>query len=302
MTPGRPSVVEQLKSKRDELLRQVSELEADIADLTGEIDPSQAPVHARDFVRESGEFEWIVGSLIAEGSVTMVAAEPRLGKTTLLVQLALCLSAGVNFLDFPVPRRARSLYILAEGSRHAFRARFRTACESLQLDPDGVDWWIQPAGEMDFQLRQNHVERLVASSGAKLVILDTLGYFHGGDENDATEWKKHVMGPLRSMAARHGCSFVLVHHYGKSVPGRARWERGRGSSAMFGDVDHWLGLERVELTKDEQALSEPEKARLAQRRELFVEKNKYGLDDYSVRLEFWKPRGTFALEVDSCPR
>ena len=299
--PGRLSVVDQLKAKRDELLRQVSELDADLNDLTGEIDPSQAPVHARDFVRESGEFEWIVGSLIAEGSVTMVAAEPRLGKTTLLVQMALCLSAGQKFLDFHVPRPARTLYILAEGSRHAFRARFRTACDSLRLDPDGVDWWIQPAGEMDFQLRGNHVERLVAASGAKLVILDTLGYFHGGDENDASEWKRRVMAPLRSMAVRHGCAFVLVHHYGKSVPGRSRWERGRGSSAMFGDVDHWLGLERVELTTEEQQRSDAEKDRLSQRRELFIEKNKYGLDDYSVRLEFWKPRGTFALEGDPCP-
>ena len=295
--PGRLSVVDQLKAKRYELLRQVSELDADLSDLTGEIDPSQAPVVARDFVRESGEFEWIVGSLIAEGSVTMVAAEPRLGKTTLLVQLALCLSAGVGFLDFHVPRAARTLYVLAEGSRHAFRARFRTACASLQLDPDGVDWWIQPAGEMDFLLRGNDVERLVGASGAKLVILDTLGYFHGGDENDASEWKRYVMAPLRSMAVRHGCAFVLVHHYGKSVPGRSRWERGRGSSAMFGDVDHWLGLERVELSRDEEQLGDARKLELAQRRELFIEKNKYGRDDFSVRMDFDKSRGIFALEL-----
>lgn len=297
---SRPSVVEQLRAKKEDLLRQVSGIDADLCDLAGEVDPAFAPVHARDFVRESGDFEWIVGSLIAEGSVTMVAAEPRQGKTTLLVQMALCLGSGVRFLDFNVPRPARVMYMLAEGSRHAFRARFRTACESLRVDPDRVDWWIQPAGEMDFHLRGNAVERLVANSGAKLIILDTLGYFHGGDENDASEWKRRVMAPLRAMVERYRCSFVLVHHYGKAVPGRSRWERGRGSSAMFGDVDHWLGLERVELTREEEARSDAEKDRLLQRRELFVEKNKYGLDDYSVRLEFWKPRGTFALEADPC--
>lgn len=296
----RPSVSEQLRAERERLLSRVDEIDQDLSSLEGFVETVFNPVPAADFVREPGDFQWLVGGLIAEGSVSMVAAEPRMGKTTLLVQLALCMAAGRDWLGHRVPRRVKSLYVLAEGSRHAFRGRFRTTCESLRIDVDSVGWHIQPASQTDFTLRSREVERLfssAASSGIGLVILDTLGYFHGGDENDNSQWKSRVMAPLRGFIARYGISVILVHHYGKAVQGRARWERGRGASAMFGDVDHWLGLEKVDLEAHEEDAPEHIKELLLQRRELFIEKNKYGRDDFSIRLEFQKQRGTFELET-----
>lgn len=296
----RLSVAEQLRAEKERLLSRVDEIEQDLSSLDGFVESEFLPIPAAEFIREPGNFEWLVGGLIAEGSISMVAAEPRMGKTTLLVQLALCLADGREWLGHMVPRPVRTLYVLAEGSRHAFRGRFRTTCESLGIDADTVGWHIQPASQTEFNLRSREIERLLssaASSGIGLVILDTLGYFHGGDENDNSQWKARVMAPLRAFVARFGMSFILVHHYGKAVPGRARWERGRGASAMFGDVDHWLGLERVDLEPKEEDAPEHIKNLLLQRRELFIEKNKYGRDDYSTRLEFQKQRGTFELEA-----
>lgn len=302
---SRPPVPDQLRARREQLLREVDEIDQDLSSLEGFAESVFTPVPAYDFVREDGSLEWLVGGLIADGSVTMMAAEPRQGKTTLLVQLALCLSAGREWLGFHVPRPVKTLYVLAEGSRNAFRGRFQTACQSLSLDPDSIGWHTQPSHQTEFELRSREVERLfaaAAASGIRLAVLDTLGYFHGGDENDNSEWKRRVMAPLRAFSNRLGLSFVLVHHYGKSVPGRARWERGRGASAMFGDVDHWLGLEKVELSREEEDQPQHILDRLAQRRELFVEKNKYGRDDYSLRLEFLKTRGTFAIDTEAACR
>lgn len=299
----RLSVPDQLRQEREKLLSRVDEIDQDLSSLEGFAEAVYNPVPVATFLREPGEFNWLVGGLIAQGSVTMMAAEPKMGKTTLLVQMALCLSAGQDWLGYTIPRPVKTLYVLAEASRNAFRERLRTACDSMRLRTDDLGWHIQPAIQAEFKLRSREIDRLfsaAAASGIELIVMDTLGYFHGGDENDNSEWKKCVMAPLRAMTARHGLSFVLVHHYGKAAPGKARWERGRGASAMYGDVDHWLGLEKVEMTDDEEELTQPQKDRLQQRRELFIEKNKYGRDDYSMRLEFWKPRGVFDLEAGAC--
>lgn len=295
----RLTVTEQLRAEKEKLLRRVEEIDMDLASLDGFAETTYCPVSAGDFLQESGDFNWIVGGLIAQGSVTMMAAEPRMGKTTLLVQMALCLSGGIDWIGYMVPQPLKTLYILAEGSRNAFRGRLRDACNALSLRPDSLGWHIQPGSQSEFNLRSLEIDRLfnaAAQSGVKVIFLDTLGYFHCGDENDNSEWKKCVMVPLRAAIAQHGFTFILVHHYGKSVPGKARWERGRGASAMFGDVDHWLGLEKIELSKDEQCFPEDTRLRLMQRRELFVEKNRYGRDDYSTRLEFKKASGVFDLE------
>lgn len=289
--------LEVLRRRRDELRKQAAALEEDISVLSSIQSTENMPIRAEEFLAEPGDFEWLVGGLIAEGTVSMMAAEPRLGKTTLLVQMALCLSIGQDVLGFRIPRPARVLYVLAEGSRHAFRGRLRTTCESLGVNTSALDWWIQPGGMIDFNLTGSEFSRMLRSSGARLVVLDTLGYFGIKDENDANAWKENVMSPLRAYSTELGCSFVLVHHNRKAGQHDSgnRWERGRGTSAMFGDVDHWLTLDRVPLARHEEQLPAIERSKLEQRRELHVEKNKYGLDDYAVQLEFWKPRGTFEV-------
>lgn len=291
------STVELLRKKKKELLDRVADIDDDISTLTAMAPEGSGPVIAEKFLEESGEFDWIFGGLIAEGTVTMIVAEPRLGKTTLMVQLSLALSVGQSVLGYSVAKPRRVLYILAEGSRHAFRNRFRATCDSMDIPPSSLDWWLQPPTMSEFKLSSQQVDRVIRGSQAEFIVLDTLGYFGGGDENDASSWKANVMAPLRAYAQELNTAFVLVHHPKKSSANdtSSRWERGRGTSAMFGDVDHYLTLERVPLDKHDEQLPPEARAHLEQRRILHVDKNKYGLDDVCQKLEFWKPRGTFEL-------
>lgn len=278
--------------------QKIAEARADLAMVRGmnEEDDGLAPIHASAFLAESGAFEWLVGGIFAEGTISIVAAESTAGKTTLLVQMGLQLSMGQDWLGWRSPRHIRVLYILAEGSRHAFRGRFRTTCASLGLDPSTSNLFFHAEAMRDFNLKGREFASVVRRSKADLIVLDTKGYFDGfADENDASAWKKGVMAPLRRLVADLGCSFIIVHHYGKAAPGKARWERGRGTSAMFADVDHWLGLEKIPLTPSEEQLLSFQKAQLLCRRDLFIEKNKYGRDDYSVRLDFGLAKGIFTL-------
>lgn|GEM_PF-3265333 len=289
--------IRHLEQRKAELLDQINQIDDDLQALGALADRGEPPVVATDFLKEKAEFEWLIGGLIARQSVTMVASEAKVGKSTVLTQLTLCLATGQPFLGFNIPKTGRVLYVMAEGSRPGYRHRLEDACKSMGISSNlGLNrWFIQPAAMSEFSLRNPATTNLFRRSGADLIVLDTLGYFTGfADENDSSAWKKSVMAPLRALIAELKCSFILVHHYGKMVPGRKRWERGRGSSAMFGDVDQWLGLENVELTaSEEESLSDPEKQVLKQRRDFFVEKCKYGLDDRCVRLNFLKHQAVF---------
>jgi len=148
-----------------------------------------------------------------------------------------------------------------------------------------------------FKLTGSETSRIIRAAKADLVVLDTLGYFSGSDENDSLAWKKNVMAPLRAYCAEFGCSFVINHHPRKSAADGTgnRWEQGRGTSAMFGDVDHYFTMSKVPLADHEKQLPEETRVRLEQRREFHVEKSKYSADGWSLQLEFWKPRGNFEL-------
>jgi len=294
--PASLKVIEKMRAKRDELKKSLSDLEEEIASLSGDFATEDRPVVAAEFLKEPGEFTWQVGGLIAQGTVSMLVAAPSVGKTTLMVQTSLALSVGQDVLGFRVSRPVKVLYILAEGSRHAFRERLRVTCGSMGVDVDALDWWVQPGKMSDFRLSGAETDKAIRSSGAKLIVLDTLGYFSGGDENQADLWKARVMAPLRAYCAEYECSFVLLHHEKKGQPGYTidRSERGRGTSAMLGDCDHvWL-LERFPVDED---ASGDQRAEMEKRRELHVVKNKYGLADYAVQMTFDKPKGIFNTAV-----
>ena len=266
----------------DEIQAELTKVEADrerllamLADARGEAPASEMPVSSAAFLAEKHpEIPWLFGGLIAEDTVTMVTADGGIGKTTMLVQMCIALAAGVNTMGFNVYGPKSVLMVEAEGSRAAFQARFRQARISLRLSHEaGEPWFIQPETCRDYMIGSVGLERMIEASGARLCVLDTLGYFFQGSENKADEWKDGVMRPLRILAAKYHTAFVLVHHHNKDTE-KTGWQKGRGTTAMYGDVDHWLRLEQVEGEGNEPF------------RDLWVDKSKYGLMGHKIPLEF----------------
>ncbi len=255
-------------------LRRLEACRADIADIRGDQDAVH-PVRGSEWLTQDlGSFEWLIGGLIATETVNIMVADPTIGKTTLLVQLTISLTKGIPFIGHPVAQKYPALTVLAEGSLLAFRNRWSCACKTLGVDPSEIDWYVQPAGMTEYAIGSRGLEVLIEESKAKLVILDTIGYFHSGDENDANDWKRHVMKPLRALTSKYGCSFILVHHQNKAHD-KQGWQKGRGTTAMFADYDLLLRLEKPE--------GQPG---LASFRDLYVDKNKYAACGYRMALDF----------------
>lgn len=278
-------VEQQLLAAEKVAFGKVEEVRAALRRLRNEGDEAVRPVSATEFLLEDQEpLKWILKGLLAEESVALLVADGGKGKTTLLTQLCLCVADGRTIFEYDVVRQNPVLYVLAEGSRPAFRERVILAKRSIDVSFANLPWFIQPGDCSDYKIGSAGLEAMIEQSKAKLVVLDTLGYFHDGDENKANDWKTHVMVPLRALISKYHCSFVLVHHQTKASPDREGWQKGRGTTAMFSDCDLWMRLEGIEGQGNEW------------RRELFIDKNKYGSAGYSKKLAFNADGAFFRLE------
>ena len=264
--------MELLRAEERGYLEKLEACRADMAELAGDSEKVRAVSISEWAAMDIGSVTWLVGGLIATQSVTVFAADPAVGKSTILDQLAVCVGTGKSFVGFHATEAAPVLTIAAEGSEAARRNRYLTCCQSLGVSVDALRAYVKPSRLNEYEIGSKNFESLIESCGARLAILDTIGYFHNGDENDANDWKRCVMKPLRALSSKHGCAFILVHHHNKGAD-RQGWHKGRGTTAMFGDCDHWLRLEKAE--------GAPETAR-----DLWVDKNKYGRMDYRVSLNF----------------
>jgi RecA-family ATPase len=270
-------VFDELRLERDRLLERVKELNTCLDELS----PTDGPCVStyREFMAETVGFEWLVGGLLARQTVTMLVADPGLGKSTLMAELSLSLATGRAFLNCPATAPAKVLMLQAEGSRAAFRHRVQTAQLAMGVT-EPATWFIQAPHFFDFQIGSRGLERLIKDSGAELAILDTIGYFARFKENDAEEWREKVMVPLRKLIDETGVSIILVHHQPKITDANKEAREGRGSGAMLGDVDHFWKLEKVRDEKDQ--------------RELVIRKNKYGAEP-TIRLAFDKQNALFRV-------
>lgn len=239
-----------LRLDRERAMREVEKIDAFISELQGEDQGEALATNLRSFASEQLlDWEWLFGGVIPTGSTGILAGDPKCGKSTLITQMALCLAAGRDpFYDCRVSRPGKVLYIAAEGARAAYQNRVKTAAESLGIrlvGPEADRWWIQKKHVNDYMLGSRGLRRMIYEMKPDLVVLDTIGYFHKGNENDATDIKRHIMHPARALTAEFGCSILFVHHQTKESAERRGPQRVRGSIALVGDCDYLLQLDSV---------------------------------------------------------
>lgn len=150
----------------------------------------------------------LVEGLIPEKSVNIFVGDSGLGKTPLLVQLALCVTAGLPFLNQPT-RKGHVLYVDFENGQAGFDNLLDTLDGYLGLPetPDTFRVMHQPSsvGEVIAAVKQFR---------PSLVIVDALRGF-----DPKAETKNEVAGErlaeLHKLAEETGSAFALLHHIRK---------------------------------------------------------------------------------------
>jgi len=193
--------------------------------------------HARDLLTEvEEETDWLIEGLLPSGGFSVITAKPKVGKSTLVKQMALNIAKGLPFLGREVMQGA-IIYLALEDKRSEIKKHLR-AMGMTANDP----FYLYAGGAP-----LDAIKRITADIAAikpVLLVVDTLFRLirlkDGNSYNEVT----NALNPLLLLARESGVSILAVHH---SKKGDSNIDDCLlGSTAIFGSVDTTILLKRYE--------------------------------------------------------
>ena len=207
---------------------------------------------------DMGDPNWIVEPFISPGDVAFITADAGVGKTWLLLTMALQAAMGEPWLGRFKTRPSRVLYVDFDNHKRgdSIRRRLLKLCHAAQISNP---WDEIPKGNLVFLTRHDMpsafnlykgdgVREFVAEikrQKYELVIVETFVAIHGAQsENSASEMGK-VVAQLRTIGSETDCAFLISHHSrkpGANAPEVESHQSYRGSTAIKGGADTMVEL------------------------------------------------------------
>ena len=201
----------------------------------------------------------------------LLFGDPKVGKSYAALQLAACLTSGVDWLGFACPQPVPVVYVQLDTPRSLWAARVQTLAESGHpvealhyadretLDTHPFDilnpehFALLATALRTITERADDGTPCVVHPGA--IIIDTLREAHSGDENDSTEMQD-VIAHLD--AAVKPASLILISHARKSNPehGHDLMNDNRGSNYIVGRMDSIVRFSKSSMRCTSRTLEE----------------------------------------------
>ncbi len=195
--------------------------------------------------RPDAPVEYVVENLLVAGTVSCVAAKPKVGKSTFARNLCLSVSRGEDFLNLKT-KQGECLYLALEEReedlKNDFRAMGADGSEAIYIHAaaapaEGI------AGLCD----------LVRERRPVLVVIDPLFRLARIRDEKAYAETYAALGPLIDVAREAGTHVMLTHHAGKSEKADPI-DAPLGSTAIGGAVCTLIHLKRNESMRTIQSV------------------------------------------------
>jgi hypothetical protein len=180
------------------------------------------------------ETPWIWDGILPEGGMSLLAAKPKVGKTTLAIGLSVAISRGEAFLGRET-QQAPVVYLALEEKKSEIHKRLTAM--GVSDEPLSFHFGLAPSKGI------TEVDALVAETEAGMLVVDTLQKLaRVKDLNDYAGVTK-TLEPLLAVARNRNCHIILLHHAGKAND-RTDGDEILGSTALLGAVDTGILLKK----------------------------------------------------------
>ncbi len=168
--------------------------------------------------------EWLWYPFVPYGKITIIQGDPGEGKTTLVLQMIAKLTKGESIINGETKEPINVIYQTAEdGLSDTIKPRLVAAnadCSKILV----IDDKETPLTMLDVRL-----EKAIAETGARLVVLDPIQGFLGADvDMHRANEIRPVMKHIAEIAEKYRCAIILVGHMNKCNMGKSAY-RGLGS-------------------------------------------------------------------------
>ncbi len=192
---------------------------------------------ANDALTPQPPIDWIVDGLISAGSVNIFYGEGGSKKTWALLDMAVCVATGDQWLNFKTTKNHVLLIDEESGKRRILR-RLGDVLRGHNADHNTEIFTISLAG---FDLGQvdwiGELTNQINMTNSKLVIIDALADVMPGRDENLVKDVQPIFLALRKIAEDTQAAIILIHHANK---GKQDY---RGSTAIKGAIDLLLQIE-----------------------------------------------------------
>lgn len=181
---------------------------------------------------------WLINDIWVEAGCGFIAGAPKSYKSYFAIDMALSLVTGKKFLNedryYVRGGQRKVLYLQEEDSQSLVMDRFEQVIEGkdpsshwhgqLSLE-NGRVVWTGPTQNLPLALHvktgfiasdeswQAWLDEALAEHKFSAVFIDTLSTTAGNVDTDKNqELMNKILKPLRELASKHNCAFVIVHH------------------------------------------------------------------------------------------
>src|SRR6266550_798616 len=190
----------------------------------GVIPPASSPVLIRASDVEAVNVTWLWSGRFPFGKLTCLDGDPGLGKSTILYDVAAKYSAGLPFPDGVTPDYDAGVVLVCtaeDGYADTVRPRLEAAGADLSrvhffdaVKVEGQDFQRPPTFPADIR----DMERAITDTGARMVIVDPLFAFLGGETNTWNDANmRQALAPLQAVAERLSVALIVIRHWTKGT-------------------------------------------------------------------------------------
>jgi hypothetical protein len=177
---------------------------------------------------------WVVDGLLPSGGFSIMAAKPKVGKSTLARDLCLSIASGKPFLERSVTQ-GPVIYLALEEKRGEVRRHFK------DMGATGDEPIFIYSGRVPSDAIEQ-VTQAVRQVKPVLVIIDPLFRFTKVRDTSAYAEITAALEPLLMLSRETGAHVLCIHHISKG--NGQGGDSLLGSTAIFGSVDTLILLKR----------------------------------------------------------
>jgi hypothetical protein len=183
------------------------------------------------------DIAYIVEGLMQKGSVNVLAAKPKVGKSTLARALTMAVARGEAFLGCRCPRKGAVWYLAFEGNKRDIKAAFR---QLGATEHDAIELFIGRAPESVIA----RVRKRAIDDQPDLIIIDTMQRFLRAKSTDDYAEMTLLFDHVIDLAQQSNAALLLLTHNSKIE--REGLDAILGSTAIAGSVDTAILLSRTD--------------------------------------------------------
>ena len=179
---------------------------------------------------------WLVKDLIPNG-LTILAGPPKVGKSWLAYQLALCVSLGQPFLDHETTQADVLCLFLEDTERRLQKRLFYLtdeANDSLRMSTEASKLYTGLIDQLEMYLKDYDATRLI--------VIDTLQTVRGAHNDSSYSADYDDVGMFKKFADEHSLAIVLVHHTRKMFESSNVFNNVSGTNGIMGVADEAMAL------------------------------------------------------------